>query len=226
MRKGILKWLLITSITLVSTALLMFVSAYIAVFKEVGDFYVVSISKIVLLSNTFNISYLLIAPLLFSYLKQKYTFIVQVAVILIAIGSLGRYLSNDSYLPALFCSSIVAIAHIPIITAPYGLLELFHPSQRGYASSIPLFMPLLGINFSILYGMINIANEPDGTVRFHIKRLNGIIAVVSILGCCSTLFLLSLLKQEVREVNEDSRDGQNNTKSCLTSVMSEFKNLK
>ena len=56
-------------------------------------------------------------------------------------------------------STLVAIGHIPIITAPYGLLDLFPESQKGYAASIPLFVPSLGINFSILYGMNYIASE-------------------------------------------------------------------
>jgi hypothetical protein len=47
---------------------------------------------------------------------------------------------------------IVAICHIPIITAPYGLLKLFPDSKKGYAASTPLFVPTLGINFCILYG--------------------------------------------------------------------------
>lgn len=55
-------------------------------------------------------------------------------------------------------SILVAIGHIPIITAPYGLLELFPNSQKGYAASIPLFVPSLGINFSILFGMTYIAS--------------------------------------------------------------------
>ena len=50
-------------------------------------------------------------------------------------------------------TGIVAVAHIPIITAPYGLLKLFPDWQKGYAASIPLFLPVLGINFCILYGI-------------------------------------------------------------------------
>jgi hypothetical protein len=54
---------------------------------------------------------------------------------------------------------LVAIAHIPIITAPYGLLKLFPERHRSYAASIPLFLPALGINFCILYGMAYIATD-------------------------------------------------------------------
>ena len=56
-------------------------------------------------------------------------------------------------------TAIVAVAHIPIITAPYGLLKLFPDWQKGYAASIPLFLPVLGINFCILYGMEYIAGK-------------------------------------------------------------------
>jgi len=60
-------------------------------------------------------------------------------------------------------TGIVAVAHIPIITAPYGLLKLFPDWQKGYAASIPLFLPVLGINFCILYGMAYIADDGSGT---------------------------------------------------------------
>jgi hypothetical protein len=125
MGNEILKWLLIISITLVSSTLLMFVAAYIAIFNEAAAYYRVSISKIVLLSNTFNMFYLLITPIIFPWLKKKYSLIVQIAVVLIAIGCLGRYLCLDNYVVALVWSIIVAISHVPVITAPYGLLGLF-----------------------------------------------------------------------------------------------------
>jgi len=136
----------------------MFVAAYIAIFNEAAAYYGVTISKVVLLSNTFNMFYLIITPFIFPWLKKKYTLIVQIAVVLIALGCLGRYLCQGSYNTALVWSILVAISHVPVITAPYGLLGLFEPSKRGYASSIPLFIPTLGINFSILYGMAYIAS--------------------------------------------------------------------
>lgn len=120
-----LKWLLITAITLVSTTLLMFVSAYIAIFAETAAYYQVSVSLVILLSNTFNIFYLVISPFLFPFLKKRYYIIVQIAVVLIAIGCIGRYFSGTFYTASLVFSIIVAIAHVPIITAPYGLLGLF-----------------------------------------------------------------------------------------------------
>lgn len=152
-----LKWLLITAITLVSATLLMFVSAYIAIFAETAAFYQTSVSNVIFLSNTFNIFYLIISPFIFPFLKRRYYIIVQIAIALIAIGCLGRYFAGTNYSSSLIFSILVAIAHVPIITAPYGLLGLFQPSKRGYASSIPLFVPILGINFCILYGMSYIA---------------------------------------------------------------------
>jgi hypothetical protein len=203
MSKEFLKWLLITSITLVSTSLLMFVSAYIAVLNEVAEYYGVTVSKVILLSNTFNIFYLIIAPIIFPWLKKKYTTIVRIAVIIIAIGCLGRYLCKRRYILSLIFSIMVAIGHIPIITAPYGLLNMFPPSKRGYASSIPLFVPLIGINFCILYGMENIVNENNISPIsiLYINRLNLMIAIVGVLGSAITLILLSTLSNEVKQIN-------------------------
>lgn len=96
-------------------------------------------------------------------------------------------------------SSIVAIAHVPIITAPYGLLKLFKPSHQGYAAAIPLFVPTLGINYVILYGMNSIATG-DGTIydkTDEITHLSGIIAFFSILSTISTLFFLFKLQTSI-----------------------------
>lgn len=122
-----------------------------------ADYYGHSITDVVALSNTFNIAYLIISPLLFPILKRRYFYIVFVSIVLIAIGCFARYSCKSDYNSAYIWSILVAVAHVPIITAPYGLLGLFEPEQRGYASSIPLFVPTLGINFSILYGMAYIA---------------------------------------------------------------------
>ena len=120
-----LKWVLITAITLVSATLLMFVSAYIAIFAEAASYYNTSVTKVIFLSNTFNIFYLIISPLLFPFLKKRFYIIVQIAIVLIALGCLGRYIAGTDYNAALVFSIIVAVAHVPIITAPYGLLGLF-----------------------------------------------------------------------------------------------------
>lgn len=81
-----------------------------------------------------------------------------VSTCMIGLASIGRYFAADDYYSALLMAIIIAIAHIPIISAPYGLLKLFPEWQRGYAVSIPLFLPVLGMNFSILYDMLFIAN--------------------------------------------------------------------
>ena len=101
-------------------------------------------------------------------------------------------------------TSVVAISHIPIITAPYGLLKLFPDWQKGYAASIPLFLPVLGINFCILYGMAYIAD--DGThsmttaqVHAEINGLNKIIAIVGIFATSATVILTLLLKNKIEE---------------------------
>ena len=117
-----------------------------------------------LLSNSFNIFYLIISPLIFSVLNKYYLPFVRIAVIATAFGAVGRYLFSPNYTIALVMSFLVAIAHVPIITAPYGLLKLFAPEKRGYAASIPLFVPALGINFCILYGMTFIASGTDQTI--------------------------------------------------------------
>lgn len=59
----------------------------------------------------------------------------------------------------MFFTGVVAVAHIPIIAAPYGLLKLFPDWQKGYAASIPLFLPVLGINFCIIYGIAYIVDD-------------------------------------------------------------------
>lgn len=153
-----IKWLLIISITLVSTSMLAFLSTYLSIIQEAQLYFGVDKSDIILLSNTFNICYLIIAPLLFPFVKRYYTKLVIASSILTAIGCVGRYLSFGNYSITLAMSILVAIGHVPIITAPYGLLDLFSDEQKGYAATIPLFVPTLGINFCFLYGMNLIAS--------------------------------------------------------------------
>ncbi len=75
------------------------------------------------------------------------------------IGIIMRSLAERSYELALIGSIIVGLSHIPIISAPYGMLKMFPESQRGYASSIPLFVPGLGINIAILYAILFISKD-------------------------------------------------------------------
>lgn len=100
----------------------------------------------------------------------------------------------------LIISSLVAIGHIPILTAPYGLLNLFPPDQKGYAASIPLFVPILGINFCIYYGMQNISSEYAEVIninsaKLYIDNLNLIIAIIGSLSCLTTFILIQILKK-------------------------------
>lgn len=118
-------WLLIISITLVSTTMLVFVSAYIAILPETGSYYNHDRSDILMLSNSFNILYLIVTPLIFASLKSHYSLLVYISILFTGIGCIGRYLCFTNYNVALIMSTLVAIGHIPIITAPYGLLDLF-----------------------------------------------------------------------------------------------------
>ncbi len=68
---------------------------------------------------------MIVSPIIFSWLKKHYSMIVIIATVCVAIGCVGRYLVGDDYNLALAFSILVAISHVPIITAPYGLLGLF-----------------------------------------------------------------------------------------------------
>lgn len=152
---------------MVSTTMLVFVSAFIAILPEAGAYYNRDRSDILMLSNSFNILYLIVTPVIFASLRKHYSLLVHASILFTGIGCIGRYLCFNNYNASLIMSTFVAIGHIPIITAPYGLLDLFPESQKGYAASIPLFVPTLGINFSILYGMAYIASEFTETINFN-----------------------------------------------------------
>lgn len=178
------------------------------------------------MSNTFNIAYLIISPLLFPILKRRYFHIVFVCIVLIAIGCFARYSSSTDYKSAYVWSLLVAIAHVPIIAAPYGLLGLFEPAQRGYAASIPLFVPTLGINFSILYGMAYVASEIKYDVkRDNINRLNLIIGVTGIVSAVVTGLCMLLLKKPIQDLNDHS-DEAKNAKNCVAAIRTEFTHFK
>lgn len=103
----------------------------------------------------------------FNAFNKNYFKFVIASSIATGIGAVGRYLAGNNYNLALFMTGIIGISHIPIITAPYGLLKLFPDHQKGYAASIPLFLPTLGINFCILFGMIYIANSGEIRVPWN-----------------------------------------------------------
>jgi hypothetical protein len=193
-----LEWLLICSITLVSTTLLMFVSAQYAIYPAAAKYYNVSVEKVILLSYSFNLFYLIISPFIFPFLKKKYSIIVKVATVLMSIGCIGRYMAGQNYDWALAMSVLVGIAHVPIITAPYGLLGMFEPSKRGYASSIPLFVPSLGINFCILYGMNYVVDSPRMDQEHQVPNINWLNFLIALMGAISaflTILFMSLLQK-------------------------------
>ena len=156
---------------------------------------------VLLLSNCFNIFYIIISPLIFNLLSKYYVKGVLISTCATAIAAVGRFAAGENYNICLFMTIIVAVAHIPIITAPYGLLKLFPDYQRAYAASIPLFLPVLGINFCILYGMAFIAGSGTTksiqTTHDEISKLNAIIAVVGVVSAVFTITLMLRLRRKI-----------------------------
>lgn len=185
------------AISTVSLTMLMFLSAFLAFLEQAKTYYGVdNRSKIILFANSFNICYLIISPLLFPLLKKYYWALVNISTLVTGIGCLGRYFASTNYNWALFFTMLVGIAHVPMITAPYGLLTMFPERQQSYASSIPLFVPILGINFCIIYGIIFITSKPDELSSYinDIERLNAIIAFIGVISTSFTLICLQKLK--------------------------------
>lgn len=143
---------------------------------------------------------MILTPFVFNFCNKYYFECVVVSTIATGIASIGRYLAGSNYDMALAMTIIIAIAHIPIITAPFGLLKLFPENQQGYATSIPLFLPVLGINFCIMYSFAYISSGdpnfklPIADVHREINNLNLIIAVVGVISTVLTLVLLFKLK--------------------------------
>ena len=163
----ILEWALILSVTSVSVTMLMMIGAFLAILPQTEEFYSASRTEVVLLASIFNIGYVLITPFVFFKFTKNYVAGVLISTVATGVAAIGRYLAGQNYTLSFIMTAIVAVAHIPIITAPYGLLKLFPNHQKGYAASIPLFLPVLGINFCILYGMTYIAD--DGTSKRPIE---------------------------------------------------------
>ena len=188
--------MLISAISIVSFTMMMFVSAFSSFLDQAAVYYEVSRGDVIFLANSFNICYLVISPFIFSILKKYYLPIVNIAVFATGIGCIGRYLAGTNYNWALFFSLMVGIAHVPIITAPYGLLSLFPERHQSYASSIPLFVPILGINVCILYGIFNVTTLAEGDRSYFLKidNLNAIIALVALISVFFTIFCLVQLK--------------------------------
>ncbi len=113
------------SVTMVSVTMLMIVSTFFAILPQAELFYGQSRTKILLMSNSFNIFYIMVSPLMFRSFSKNYMFYVLLSTILTGFGAFGRYMAGENYETALAMTIIIAVAHIPIITAPYGLLKLF-----------------------------------------------------------------------------------------------------
>jgi len=182
--------------------MLMIIGSYLAILPEAEEFYNVSRTKVLLLANIFNIGYILITPFIFNFFHKHYIKGILIATVATAVGAVGRYVAEENYNLSLAMTSIVAVSHIPIITAPYGLLKLFPDWQKGYAASIPLFLPVLGINFCILYGMAYIADDGSHSktineVHAEISGLNRIIAIVGLLASTATVILTLMLKTKI-----------------------------
>lgn len=119
---------------------------------------------VLLLLNSFCIFYITISPIIFHIFNKHYFWFVIVSTVVTALAFVGRYFAANDYGFSLAMAALLAIAHISIISAPYGLLKLFPEWQRGYASSIPLFLPFVGINLSILYDLVYIAQEANSNI--------------------------------------------------------------
>jgi hypothetical protein len=153
------KWVLVISLGLLSTGISMFISAYNVVERDIATYYSVKKSKISLMSNLFNIVYLLLAPLLFPLIKKKYMCFVHFSIVFVFVGSIGRYLCKDAYVAAMVWTTLVAIANVIIVTAPFGLMPLFDPAKRGYAMAIAIFLPLVGHNVTAMYAFGHISSD-------------------------------------------------------------------
>lgn len=205
----ILEWSLILSVTLVSVTMLMIIGAFFAILPQAQEYYSQNRTMVLLLSNSFNIFYIIISPFIFNLLNKHYVKGVLISAVATGAAAIGRYLAAEDYQLCLLMTVIVAIAHIPIITAPYGLLKLFPDWQKSYAASIPLFLPVLGINFCILYGMAFITSDNNAgitTAQVHaeISKLNGIIASVGLVSTISTIILMLALKDKIEDKGDSS----------------------
>jgi hypothetical protein len=109
--------------------------------------------------NIFNIVYLILAPLIFPLLKRKYLCLVHLSIILVVVGGVARYMCKDAYVAALVWTVLVAIGHVVIVTAPYGLMQLFDPMKRGYAMAFAIFLPFIGYNITTMYGFGHISSD-------------------------------------------------------------------
>jgi hypothetical protein len=77
------------------------------------------------MSTIFSVVYVILAPLIFPFLKKRYFCLVQFSIILIVVGCIGRYLSRTAYLPGMIWTAVGAVGHVALVTAPYAIIPLF-----------------------------------------------------------------------------------------------------
>lgn len=87
-----LNWLLIFFLTMLSSALLGYVTAYKTIIPEAAIYYSVDENKIVMLSSIISFIYLVLTPLVLPWLKQYFSTAVKLSVIVIAFGCVNRYM--------------------------------------------------------------------------------------------------------------------------------------
>ena len=194
MLETVLKWLLISSVTLVSTTMILFLAQFLAILDITKDYYDTSIGSILQFSNAFNFFHIILTPLLFKSMEKHYLSFIIGSVLMMGIGLMVRTFAEQDYIMALVGSILVGISHIPIISAPYGMLKMFPERHRGYASSIPLFVPGLGINIAILYAMFFISSQETVQAKYtEITRFSYYITYLGLFSMVTTCLLIYAL---------------------------------
>ena len=207
---SILSWTLIIGVTMVSTTMLMFLAQFFAMLQLSSKYYDVSISSILLFAESFNIFHIFLTPFLFRPMENHLTKFIMGSALMMGLGLVIRTAGYNNYTIALLGSLLVSLSHIPIIAAPYGLLKLFKPEHRGYAASFPLFVPTIGINFSIFYTMTWINEVQGEEAQFRmIERLSWIITMVGVVSMMVTVLLVYMLEDVIlhsrREGNKEEK---------------------
>ena len=214
-----MEWVLILSVTSVSVTMMMMVGTFLAIIPQTMLYYSVTRTAVVLLASIFNIGYVVMAPFIFFRFNNNYFAGIILATVVTGGAAIGRYLAGPNYMVSLGLTIVVAIAHIMTISAPYGLLKLFPSQQKGCAASIPIFLPYLGMNFSILYGMAYIANGSSQTpsiqqIHSQIDSLNLIIAIFGTITASVTVALVLFMRESI-----ESEDPQVHVPASLCSSL-------
>lgn len=90
----LLAWALILSVTSVSVTMLMMIGAFLAILPQAEEFYSTDQTMVLLLSNAFNIFYILISPLLFDSYHKHYLWYVTVSTVATGVAAVGRYFAG------------------------------------------------------------------------------------------------------------------------------------